>query len=422
MGSRTAVPPEVSMSSQRPPEIRSLQQLPDGDGGGKAAGLAQLARLGLSVPRALVILGADTENLPEGITEAWIAAGGGPAAVRSSGSDEDGEGASAAGQFETFLDVPPDDLPRAVRDCLASATSDRVEAYEQELSSTEGATMSVVIQQMVRPRRAGVLFSADPHTGDRTMMVVEAVAGLGEALVSGHAEAARYLIDAVTGEIRETSGDLAGAALEPAILEELRAGAVLAAAEWGMPLDMEWAVDESSGELQWLQARPITALADSLDSDISGDTIITRCNIGEMMPGAVTPLTLSTFGQSLSTGLAMYYRNFGAIRRREPDPSFIESFEDQLFMNLSSMYALSYRVAGASVEATELSILGYVLPPHHTEQPANFFVRGLNGIRYFSGLLGWKSSLRKLERLARGFSIPTEGRSAADIHRYMAGG
>ena len=416
MGSHTAVPPEVPMSTNRQPQIISLEQLPDGEGGGKAAGLARLARLGLSVPRCLVVLDADTRNLPEGIAESWERSGDGPAAVRSSGSDEDGEGASAAGQFETFLDVQPADLDGAVKNCLESALSERVAAYEQELSGNECIAMSVVIQEMVRPVRAGVLFSADPQTGDRSVMVVEAVAGLGERLVSGHAEAARYVIDAASGEIRKESGDIAVAALEPKILEELRTGAIRAAADWGTPLDMEWAVDERSGNLRWLQARPITTLADSLDSVISGDTIITRCNIGEMMPGAVTPLTLSTFGRSLSTGLAMYYRNFGAIRRHEPDPSFIESFEDQLFMNLSSMYALSYRVAGASVEATELSILGYVLPPHQTRKPANALVRGVNGIRYFTGLLGWKSSLKKLEKLARGFSIPTEGRSAAEIH------
>ena len=336
-------------------------------GGGKASGLARLARLGLSVPDALVIIGADAGTIPEGITEAWEALGGGAAAVRSSGSDEDGEGASAAGQFDTFLNVPPDALEDAVLKCIESAASERVNTYEHAISGVKDSSMSVVIQKMVRPSRAGVIFTADPLSGNRDVMVVESVAGLGEELVSGRAEAAGYVLIHPSaaghnpdGLIRECSGDLANAGLSEVILEELRSGAVLAAEDWGMPLDLEWAVDSDSGELKWLQARPITALADSLDSIVGADELITRSNIGEMMPGAVTPLTFSTFGRSLSTGLAQYFRSFGALKRREPEPVFINCFDGQLFMNLSSMYIMTRRVLGATAEGTELGILGYV--------------------------------------------------------------
>lgn len=398
------------------PTILPVNNLPPGEGGGKASGLARLACLGLSVPKALVVLNALPGNIPPGISDEWREFGGDLAAVRSSGSDEDGEEASAAGQFETYLNIVPEDLEDAVCRCLESAGSERVHAYEQELSGSTGSAMSVVIQEMVKPSRAGVLFSADPMTGSRDIMVIEAVAGLGEDLVSGHAEAAGYRIDAITGEIREQSGDLQAAGLSAALIEDLRTGAVLASADWGTPLDLEWAVDSETGEIRWLQARPITALADSLDSDISSETLVTRCNIGEMMPGAVTPLTRSTFGRSLSTGLAMFYRSFGALRKSEPDPSFIESFEDQLFMNMSSMYLLSHRVLGASVEATELSILGYVLPPHDAGRPAPVILQFLNGMRYFAGLMSWKRDLKKLDRLANGFSIKTEGLDAAALH------
>jgi pyruvate,water dikinase len=250
-------------------------------------------------------------------------------------------------------------------------------------------------------------------------MVVEAVAGLGEALVSGHSGAARYRIGgAVTGDrplIRSADGDLDRYGLSADLLEDLRSGAALAAAEWGIPLDLEWAEDSVTGELHWLQARPITALTDSLDSRVGPDELITRCNIGEMMPGAVTPLTLSTFGRSLSTGLAIYYRSFGALKRGERDPSFIENFDDQLFMNLSSMYLMSRRVLGATAEGTELGILGYTLPPHDIGPHAHFIVRLVNGFRYFGGLFGWKKKVKQLERLAQVFEIQTEGLDAAAI-------
>jgi pyruvate,water dikinase len=384
----------------------------------------------------MVVLNSTPSDIPGEIEKTWMDfADGSPAAVRSSGSDEDGDAASAAGQYETLLNVEPGNLDDAVRRCIASAGDERVQTYEKEISGGSDSgrkpeffsrSMSVVIQKMVEPSRAGVIFTADPITGDRSVMVVETVAGLGEALVSGHEEAARYVITAAKNTesgssstdsslIIETSGDLENAAVSGELLENLRAGAALAAASWGMPLDLEWAVDSESGELYWLQARPITALADSLDSTVGPEELITRCNIGEMMPGAVTPLTLSTFGRSLSTGLAIYYRSFGAVRPGEPDPSFVVFFEDQLFMNLSSMYLMSRRVLGATREGTELGIIGYTLPPHDIGPMAPFPVRLLNGIRYFIKLFRWKSKAREIEELAMNHDLSTEGLNAAGI-------
>ncbi len=403
------------MSEICEPRIVSVDQLIPGTGGGKASGLATLTRLGLSVPPAMVILDSNISAIPESIKESWESFAGGSAAVRSSGSDEDGEGASAAGQYESLLNVSPENLADAVRQCLESAANERVGTYEKELSGTAGGNMSVVIQKMITPSRAGVIFTADPLSGAEDVMVIEAVAGLGEELVSGHAEAARYTISSKDSKILDSSGNLDTAALSAELLEELRAGSVLAAADWGMPLDLEWAVDSDTGNLHWLQARPITALADSLDSHVGPDELITRCNIGEMMPGAVTPLTLSTFGRSLSNGLAIYYRSFGALKRKEPDPSFIESFEEQLFMNLSSMYLMSRRVLGATPEGTELGILGYVLPPHEIGPQDPIFIRLINGFRYFGGLFGWKKKVRALEQLAKSFRIDTHGKTAENI-------
>ncbi len=415
---------QISRFSSEVPRILSLADLPRGAGGGKAAGLALLSRLGLSIPATMVILDARPERLPQGIEEAWAALGGGLAAVRSSGSNEDAEDASAAGQYETLLNVEPGHLEHAVRQCLLSAESERLTSYENDMGGSRESGMSVVIQKMIRPYRAGVLFSADPVSGNHEVKVVESVAGLGETLVSGHADAARYELNNASAEENRTliiaaEGDLENAGLDDELLEELRSAAILAAAEWGLPIDLEWALDEETGNLYWLQSRPITALTDSLDSRISRETLITRCNIGEMMSGAATPLTLSTFGSSLSTGLAMYYRSFGALRKNEPDPSFIENYEDQLFMNLSTMYIMSLRVAGATREGTELGILGYVLPPHDIGVPAPLFIRLINGVRYFGGLFRWKKKLKAIEHLAHNYRMDCEGKDAAGILRLI---
>ena len=156
------------MSQKKTSRIVPIEQLEPGGGGGKASGLSALTRLGLSVPPAMVVIDSDTSDIPDDIEDTWIKFAGGTAAVRSSGSDEDGEGASAAGQYETLLNISPENLSKAVRQCLESADAERVETYERELSGTAGGHMSVIIQKMIYPSRAGVIFTAHPISATST--------------------------------------------------------------------------------------------------------------------------------------------------------------------------------------------------------------------------------------------------------------
>jgi pyruvate,water dikinase len=123
---------------------------------------------------------------------------GGPVAVRSSAIAEDGAAHSFAGQFETILGVRThDDYIDAVCRCWASALSDRVIAYRvrNRLDPFDTA-MAVVVQRMVAADVAGVMFGADPTTGDPDTIVIGATWGLGEALVSGIANADTYRVRA----------------------------------------------------------------------------------------------------------------------------------------------------------------------------------------------------------------------------------
>src|SRR5215208_1333640 len=109
-------------------------------------------------------------------------------AVRSSGTAEDLEGASFAGQYETFLDVRIDDLPAAVGRVFDSACASGVSAYRDartELTGETAPSMAVLVQVMVGADSAGVAFTANPVTGERGEIVITAVRGLGERLVSG---------------------------------------------------------------------------------------------------------------------------------------------------------------------------------------------------------------------------------------------
>lgn len=206
-----------------------------------------------------------------------------PVAVRSSGVAEDLASASFAGQYQTYLWVIGVDAVRKhVRSCWTGLFGEPVLAYRpggQDLGAGELA-MAVVVQQMVQPRAAGVMFTLDPVIGDRSKIVIEGSWGLGEAVVSGEVNPDRFRVDKVTLEvvdrtIAEKSQEFrfdpaSGVGLHPVTAERRNAPCLddadvarLAALakkierHRGAPQDIEWAVDEA-GELHVLQVRSET--------------------------------------------------------------------------------------------------------------------------------------------------------------------
>jgi pyruvate,water dikinase len=118
-----------------------------------------------------------------------------PLVVRSSGVAEDLKEASFAGQYETVLDVRGTDaLITAVKRCWASAFSARVTAYRASKRMPGLPRMALLVQRMVIPDAAGVAFSANPVTGDVTEIMINAVRGLGERLVSGQVSPDEWII------------------------------------------------------------------------------------------------------------------------------------------------------------------------------------------------------------------------------------
>jgi rifampicin phosphotransferase len=273
-------------------DLAEARALDASEVGAKAANLARLAAAGFPVPDGLVLTPAAEERWEEArprLLEAAASLGAGRFAVRSSGTAEDLEGASFAGQYETFLSVRLEALPEAVMRVFDSADASRVSAYREaqgEASVGDGRSrMSVLVQAMVDADAAGVAFTANPVTGERREVVVTAVRGLGERLVSGEAVGEEWVVRGDGATLRRGSENVITAeqALEVAGLARRVEGL------FGSPQDIEWAI--SRHRLYLLQARPMTALPEPVEWNPPAPGYWMRnFRLGEWLPEAMTPL------------------------------------------------------------------------------------------------------------------------------------
>jgi pyruvate,water dikinase len=205
-------------------------------------------------------------------------------AVRSSATAEDAASFSFAGMFQSFLDVRGDEaLLDAVLGCWASAFTSRVVYYRARNHLETDPLVAVVVQQMAESDKSGVVFTADPSSGDRGHIVIEAAWGLGEVVVGGQVAPDRHLIDKATLQVLETrlgkksfmlvrDAEAGGAhrveltgdpreSNQALTSEEIRSIAELAVrieGHYGVPQDIEFAIER--GRLYITQTRPITTL------------------------------------------------------------------------------------------------------------------------------------------------------------------
>ena len=362
-------------------EIIRLVDITDASVGGKAYGLSRLVSMGLPVPPAFVLRNAASGEYPHALDDCYRELGKDKVAVRSSALGEDGDDASFAGQYDTVLNVSgTEQLRLAIERCVASVANERARSYQQTHTDGDEITMNIVVQAMVDARAAGVVFTADPVSARRDLLVIDAVAGLGEALVSGEATPDHYGVHS-NGVIvrRQLTGTQA--ILSDAEIELIAAQARAAAVHEGVPLDLEWAIDQD-GALYWLQARPITTLpADLNEFDTRlprPSDILTISNVSEMMPGAVCPLTGSFTGWGIDYGLQDMQVAIGAR------PAIVKEWQvtawayGHLFLNLSGNLAVTAAVLGSSVEQTGQSLCGRIIPELKAPQPLPMWRRVLN--------------------------------------------
>jgi phosphohistidine swiveling domain-containing protein len=337
------------------PAVPLVLWLDDGDAqdaavtGGKAATLARLRAARLPVPDGFVLRARsgplDAEAVAA-VRAAYARLGEQTAvAVRSSAPHEDGAAASFAGQYVTVLDVTgPDALLSAVEACLRSRHGG--EDYARALERGGGADMAVLVQRFVEPRAAGVAFTRDPR--DASLVLVESHAGRGEELVSGRVTPERHRLPRAALALADTpAGPLT--AVELVAVARL---ALEAEERLGAPQDVEWAWGDAG--LVLLQSRPITV--EEEDAPDPRARRLTRANVGEVLPDAVTPLTWTTVGALLEHGFQTVARDAGLLPP-EGGP-FLVRYRQRLYLNLTLTVQVVTRLPGISVADAERLVLG----------------------------------------------------------------
>jgi pyruvate,water dikinase len=346
----------------------------DGDAalvGGKAHSLGALTAAGFSVPEGFVLTTralalalaqpalAEVANDPAQLRERLLATPlpaavaevlrsewsktfheDTPLAVRSSGTKEDLEGASFAGQYETVLNVRgAEALERAVRQCWASMYQPRVIEYaEQRGGGAHDLAMAVVVQRMIPADVAGVLFTVNPLTGREQETLIESCFGLGEALVSGRVNADSFVVDPTNGRVvkstiaektlridaapggtnghytRETrvEGEAARApSLDDAALAELAELGAAIQEHYGRPMDIEFVRER--GRFYVVQARPITKL--SVAADL-GEWTTADFKDGGVSSDVCSPFMWSLYQLALEQSMPAYFKD---IKLLHPD-------------------------------------------------------------------------------------------------------
>lgn len=334
--------------------------------GGKAAGLRRLLQAGFPVPRWRVILPPDEEAVRalEGqifsVSEAMLLQkcretglhdalqsllaeefqGATKFAVRSSAMDEDGTAHSFAGQFQSFLNVRPEEVMLHVVRVWLSGFQDRAAAYRKARHLNAALRCpAVVVQEMVEADAAGVLFTCDPVTGNRDILSISAVRGLGEALVQGTETGEWWRIDSRLTVLEHAPESAAGLSVLTA------AEAILLAAEgrriashMGYEADIEWA--RSAAGWHFLQARPITGLPPAFKKSV---TLWDNSNIVESYSGITTPLTYSFARQAYEAVYRQFCRIMGVPssrieRHHAIFEKMIGQIQGRIYYNLNSWY------------------------------------------------------------------------------------
>jgi phosphoenolpyruvate synthase/pyruvate phosphate dikinase len=332
--------------------MKNLREISPGEAsiyGGKAAGLARLMAEGAHVPEGFATAAATTlpaawaaEYREEFLRRSGELLKSASLAVRSSALAEDSPERSFAGLFETLLGVKsPIEAIEAAGCSIASGASARVLAYAK---SEAPLPVGVVVQSMVPASAAGVCFTLDPAGKDAALMV-EAVAGMGDDLVSGRAAPERWRCYLSGLGDWQCHPDGHASVLGVGQVAEIARQAKAFGKAFGRPLDLEWAIDRD-GSLWWLQARPITAFKappgyviqrSCPDAEDGPVTVWSNWNVRETLPDPLPPLTWTFWVESILPTVGERFFGFQKGSATLKQLSGLDLINGRIYFNMNAL-------------------------------------------------------------------------------------
>lgn len=259
--------------------------------GGKGASLGEMLGAGFPIPPGFVVVAELSKKFIDGnvsakvideILKAFDSLGASRVAVRSSAIAEDSSQASWAGQLESYLNVDRENLIIKIKECWKSIRTERAVQYaSQQNLSRDQLLVAVVVQAMIASETSGVMFTLNPVTNDQSEIMIEAGLGLGEMIVQGLITPNNFILDKKTLKIK--SRDIQSQdkmlvfkdgknieifvpenkkdkqAVSDDLIKKLGEIATKIESHYGIPQDIEWAIDSVS-KIWILQSRPVTTM------------------------------------------------------------------------------------------------------------------------------------------------------------------
>ncbi|MHA1966515.1 MAG: PEP/pyruvate-binding domain-containing protein [Candidatus Hodarchaeales archaeon] len=386
--------------------------------GGKGRVLAQLFQSGYPVPDGFIILPTAfrgntlrpeawqdvTENLDRLSRKNKVNS----FAVRSSALNEDSVDASFAGEFETILNLrTKDSIKKAIHTVHQSRLSKRVQAYSKAKGVEKDHQIAIVVQIFIESEISGVIFSVDPITGNRNMIVGNYVYGGGDSLVSGESNSFKFDLNKRNGKYTGHYKMEKYSKLLYKLIQKLEA-------QFGYPQDIEFAI--ANRKVFILQSRPITTLSryhpikGEWNDSLLGDFIWTNVNSSEAVPNVLTPSTWSIFQKLYeeATPMKKLYKIIPAVG----------NIGGRLYFNLTLSYSL-YKMTMKTPEALDLieEVFGK-LPPNFSDKLSQSFTK-IEILKVIPTLLKVAWKLRTLEKELPVF-LDANQKISREIHQKIA--
>lgn len=353
--------------------------------------------------------------------------GDGSLVVRSSAVGEDAREASCAGLMDSVLGVRgASAIETALKQVWASRWSARALAYKRGGALGLGG-IAAIVQIQIEPRLAGVLFTRSPEAGRHDEMLCEYCTGLADKLVAGEVDPARVRIarsDLTC--IREDSSD-AASTISPSDVESLGALALTAERLFGMPQDIEWALDPV-GKVWLVQARPITTQATSTSLLKARRRVVwSNANVNENFPDPISPLLYSVVAPGYTSYFANLGRAFGLaasrLARMRPDLACVVGVHaGRLYYNLTAIHAVLLQAPFGERLVAWFDDFTGAFDPSTTPPPKSSFVRGLRDALE----LGWialrtASQYLLIERRIHSFEARIDAYAARSAPERLSG-